>query len=119
MGTELGGWLDNRRGEWWLLAQLILISARILPPGRIPSVLGLRAWPRPLELAGVLLLLSGIVMAAQAPCCPRQQPLPASTCRDDKPTDPERGTNAADTRCIRPCCCAPWVLCWSWAALFT
>ena len=27
-GFSWGGWLDNRRGEWWLLAQLLLTSYR-------------------------------------------------------------------------------------------
>ena len=30
-GFSWGGWLDNRRGEWWLLAQLLLITAHLLP----------------------------------------------------------------------------------------
>ena len=65
-GLSWGGWLDNRRGEWWLLAQLILISAHLLPPWPAPTVLGLETWPRPACIVGMLLLLSGIVMAAQA-----------------------------------------------------
>ena len=65
-GLSWGGWLDNRRGEWWLLAQLILISAHLLPPWPAPAVLGLESWPQAVCIVGVLLLLSGIVMAAQA-----------------------------------------------------
>ena len=30
-GFSWSGWLDNRRGEWWLLAQLLLITAHLLP----------------------------------------------------------------------------------------
>ena len=31
-GLSWGGWLDNRQGEWWLLAQIILIAAHLFPP---------------------------------------------------------------------------------------
>ena len=88
-GLSWGGWLDNRRGEWWLLAQLILISAHLLPPWPAPAVLGLETWPRPACIVGVLLLLSGIVMAAGL-CRPRQQPLSAAGCQAGKPPDPPR-----------------------------
>ena len=79
-GLSWGGWLDNRRGEWWLLAQLILISAHLLPPWPAPTVLGLETWPRPAFIVGMLLLLSGIVMAAQAfaPLGSSLSPLPAA-----------------------------------------
>ena len=65
-GLSWGGWLDNRRGEWWLLAQLLLITAHLLPPWPAPVVWGLNIWPRPVVIVGVLLLLGGLVMAAQA-----------------------------------------------------
>ena len=37
-GLSWGGWLDNRRGEWWLLAQLLLIrrpSATRIPTSHL------------------------------------------------------------------------------------
>jgi protein-S-isoprenylcysteine O-methyltransferase Ste14 len=64
-GLSWGGWLDNRRGEWWLLAQVLLILAHALPPWPAPGSWGY-AWPLPLALTGVLLLLVGLVLALQA-----------------------------------------------------
>ena len=64
-GLSWGGWLDNRHGEWWLLAQLALIAAHLLPPWPAPGAWGY-AWPLPLALAGAILLLLGLVLAVQA-----------------------------------------------------
>lgn len=64
-GLSWGGWLDNRRGEWWLLAQLALIAAHLLPPWPAPGSWGY-AWPLPLALSGALLFLLGLALAAQA-----------------------------------------------------
>jgi protein-S-isoprenylcysteine O-methyltransferase Ste14 len=64
-GLSWGGWLDNRHGEWWLLAQLLLIAAHLLPPWPAPGVWGY-AWPLALAAAGALLLLLGLVLAALA-----------------------------------------------------
>ena len=64
-GLSWGGWLDNRRGEWWLLAQLSLIVAHLLPPWPAPGSWGY-AWPLPLALAGAMLFLVGLGLAAQA-----------------------------------------------------
>ena len=70
-GLSWGGWLDNRRGEWWLLAQLLLIAAHLLPAS--PPVTswgltawGLTSWPRPLQLTGVLILLAALLLAARS-----------------------------------------------------
>ena len=65
-GLSWGGWLDNRRGEWWLLAQLLLITAHLLPPWPTAAAWGLEIWPRPVSIIGVLVLLGGFVVAAQA-----------------------------------------------------
>jgi protein-S-isoprenylcysteine O-methyltransferase Ste14 len=59
------GWLDNRHGEWWLLAQLLLIAANLFPPWPAPGSWGY-AWPLPLAVAGALLFASGLALAAQA-----------------------------------------------------
>ena len=64
-GLTWGGWLDNRKGEWWLLAQLILIAAHLLPPWPAPASWGLAIWPRPLFGLGVLILLAGCTLAGQ------------------------------------------------------
>jgi len=64
-GLSWGGWLDNRHGEWWLLAQLVLIAAHLLPPWPAPGAWGY-AWPLPLALVGALLFLLGLGLAAQA-----------------------------------------------------
>ena len=61
-GLSWGGWLDNRRGEWWLFGQLVLIALDIALP----------AWPlrwsspQGLMVVGVVVLIAGLVLAAVA-----------------------------------------------------
>ena len=50
-GLTWAGWRDNRRGEWWLLAQVLLIAAHLLPPWPAPGAWGY-AWPLPVAIAG-------------------------------------------------------------------
>ena len=50
--------MDNRRGEWWLLAQLLLITAHLLPVWPAPASFGVAIWPKPLFGLGLLLLIS-------------------------------------------------------------
>ncbi len=64
-GLSWGGWLDNRRGEWWLLAQLLLIALLLLPPYPAPAALGL-VWPLALRLLGAAAALVGLVAALRA-----------------------------------------------------
>ena len=61
-GLSWGGWLDNRRGEWWLLGQLVLIALDIVLPVW-PSL-----WRAPMVLMvmGALVLFSGLMLAAVA-----------------------------------------------------
>ena len=61
-GLSWGGWLDNRRGEWWLLGQLVLIGLDIALPAW-PS-----QWraPQGVMVAGGLVLIGGLVLAAVA-----------------------------------------------------
>ena len=61
-GLSWGGWLDNRRGEWWLLGQLVLIGLDIALPAW-PS-----QWRAPLGVmvAGGLVMIAGLVLAAVA-----------------------------------------------------
>ena len=64
-GFTKGGWRDNRHGEWWLLAQLALITLLLAPPLPPPARLGV-PWPWPARLAGVALLVLGLVGALRA-----------------------------------------------------
>ena len=68
-GFSWGGWWDNRRGEWWLLAQLLLIAAHLLPVWPAPASWGLVSWPRSLFGVGLFLLALGLVRAIQALFC--------------------------------------------------
>lgn len=64
-GLSWGGWLDNRQGEWWLLAQIILITAHLLPPWPSLSRWGY-AWPLPIAIFGVCLFCVGMLFVVQA-----------------------------------------------------
>jgi protein-S-isoprenylcysteine O-methyltransferase Ste14 len=64
-GFTLAGWRDNRRGEWWLAAQLLLIAALLLPAWPAPAAFGL-SWPLALRLAGAALVLLALVGAARS-----------------------------------------------------
>ncbi|MCT0223894.1 isoprenylcysteine carboxylmethyltransferase family protein [Synechococcus sp. CS-1328] len=64
-GFSWRGWLDNRHGEWWLIAQLVLIAAHALPAWPAPARLGL-VWPWHLQLLGWGLFILGLALAAQA-----------------------------------------------------
>jgi protein-S-isoprenylcysteine O-methyltransferase Ste14 len=63
-GLTWAGWRDNRRGEWWLLAQVLLIAANLLPPWPAPGAWGY-AWPLPVAIGGAVLFLVGLVLALQ------------------------------------------------------
>lgn len=65
-GFSWGGWLDNRRGEWWLAAQLLLLTAHLLPVWPAPAFWGITSWPGLLFIAGLLILGLGLSMAIQA-----------------------------------------------------
>ena len=65
-GFSRAGWRDNRRGEWWLLAQLVLIALDVV----LPTWPSTWAWP-PLLLpwlpaTGLVLLLGGLLLAGVA-----------------------------------------------------
>ena len=82
-GFTLAGWSDNRRGEWWLVAQLLLIAALLLPAWPVPVALGL-TWPLALRLAGGALVLLALVGAARsllqlgASLTPLPEPMPGA-----------------------------------------
>ena len=67
-GFSWGGWLDNRRGEWWLMGQILLIGAHLLPrwPQQFALGLGFARWPWQLNLVGALLVMAGLTLAIQA-----------------------------------------------------
>jgi protein-S-isoprenylcysteine O-methyltransferase Ste14 len=64
-GFSREGLRDNRRGEWWLLAQAALILAHLSPPLPPPSALGL-AWPLGARLLGWSVFAVGLALAARA-----------------------------------------------------
>jgi protein-S-isoprenylcysteine O-methyltransferase Ste14 len=96
-GLSWGGWLDNRRGEWWLLAQLLLIAAHLLPAWPAPGAWGY-AWPFPLAVTGAALLLAGVLLALQAfvRLGPSLTPLP------EPMADAALVTSGAYARCRHP-----------------
>ena len=61
-GLSWGGWLDNRRGEWWFLGQLVLIALDIA----LPAWPSLWSSPQGLMVVGVVALIGGLVLAAVA-----------------------------------------------------
>lgn len=63
-GFSWAGLRDNRRGEWWLIAQMVLILAHLLPATPSPASLGL-VWPLPARFAGLALFSLGLVLAGQ------------------------------------------------------
>jgi len=75
-GSGLGAWLrrwgfswrgllDNRRGEWWLCGQLLLIAAQLLPPRPRLAALGLD-WPLVLQGLGWAVFGLGLTLAIQS-----------------------------------------------------
>lgn len=64
-GLSWGGWIDNRHGEWWLVAQGLLILLHLLPATPLPARLGI-AWPAAAPGLGWGLLVVGLVLATTA-----------------------------------------------------
>ncbi|MEB3255563.1 MAG: methyltransferase [Synechococcaceae cyanobacterium] len=62
-GFSWSGWRDNRRGEWWLAGQLLLIAAVVLLPTWPALPL---AWPPAARWLGALLLLLFLAQALRA-----------------------------------------------------
>jgi len=63
-GFSWAGLRDNRHGEWWLIAQMVLITAHLLPPTPAPASLGLE-WPTPLRIVGIAVFAAGLALGAQ------------------------------------------------------
>ncbi len=59
------GLINNQQGEWWLIAQLILITAHLLPPWPSTIVIGFE-WPLILTITGISIILLGLTLATRA-----------------------------------------------------
>lgn len=94
-GFTPAGLASNRHGEWWLLAQLILIGALALPPVAAAT---LPRWPGPLRLLGAITLVVGLGLVLQAfrdlgpSLTPLPDPMPGAALR----------TEGAYRRCRHP-----------------
>ena len=93
-GLSWDGLVSNRRGEWWLLAQLTLISCHLLPPWPTPDSLGLQ-WPLLFTITGAVVLAIGLGLALQGFVClgPSLSPLP----------DPKPGADLVTTGVYEHC----------------
>ncbi|MFN5193574.1 MAG: methyltransferase family protein [Cyanobacteriota bacterium] len=89
-GFTWNGWRTNSHGEWWLLAQLLLILAHGLPALPAPALLGVH-WPLGLRLLGAGMLMFGLVQAGRSALAlgpsltPLPQPLPDTPLVSDGP----------------------------------
>ena len=89
-GFTAAGWRDNRRGEWWLLAQLLLIAALLCPAWPAPAALGL-LWPLAARLLGAGLVLLALLGAGRsllrlgASLTPLPEPMPGAALITDGP----------------------------------
>ena len=63
-GLSWDGWINNRRGEWWLLAQLALITCHLLSAWPKPEFFGI-SWPHAAQLTGLIILAIGLGLAVQ------------------------------------------------------
>ena len=82
-GFTLEGWHDNRRGEWWLLAQLLLILAHLLPAVPAPQNFGI-IWPDALRILGISSFVAGLLLSLRsfhalgASLSPLPEPMPGA-----------------------------------------
>ena len=63
-GFSWRGFMTNERGEWWLLAQVVLISTHALPAWS-PWLVERLHWLPMLQLIGLLVFAVGLVLAFQ------------------------------------------------------
>jgi len=67
-GLRWRGFIDNKKGEWWLIAQLLLITAHAMPA--LPALPTLKKfgfnWAEPFMIIGFCFLLLGIVIISRA-----------------------------------------------------
>jgi protein-S-isoprenylcysteine O-methyltransferase Ste14 len=96
-GFSWAGLRDNRHGEWWLIAQMTLIVAHLLPAIPSPSSLGL-PWPLAVRIAGLAVFVLGLLLAGQgvlslgASLSPLPEPMPGA----------DLVTSGAYSRCRHP-----------------
>jgi len=96
-GLSWDGWFNNRRGEWWFMAQLALITFHLLPAWPKPWIFGI-CWPHAAQLMGLITLATGLGLAVQGflTLGPSLSPLP----------DPKPGADLVTTgvyaRCRHP-----------------
>ncbi len=64
-GLRWRGLFDNEQGEWWLLSQVSIIAAHLLPSWPSPMNLGF-AWPKVAENIGLSLFLFGVILSMRA-----------------------------------------------------
>ena len=63
-GLSWDGWINNRRGEWWLLAQLVLITCHLFPAW--PETEFFKGtWHHAAQLTGLITLVIGLSLAVQ------------------------------------------------------
>ncbi|WP_254217208.1 isoprenylcysteine carboxylmethyltransferase family protein [Synechococcus sp. CCY 9618] len=63
-GFSWAGLRDNRHGEWWLIAQMGLILAHLLPATPSPASLGLH-WPLAVRFIGLAVFAVGLLLGGQ------------------------------------------------------
>jgi protein-S-isoprenylcysteine O-methyltransferase Ste14 len=82
-GFTWEGLRDNRRGEWWLIAQMVLILAHLLPATPSPLSIGLH-WPLWVRIVGLTLFAIGLLVGGQgtlnlgASLSPLPDPIPGA-----------------------------------------
>jgi len=64
-GLRWNGLIDNQKGEWWLLGQILLISAHLIP-AKPTSIIYQSSFPQAFIFIGSCLFLLGAVLAAKA-----------------------------------------------------
>ncbi len=64
-GLSWKGLINNQKGEWWLIIQILLILAHISAPYPSPVLLGVE-WPLIFKILGIVILSAGIVLAFKA-----------------------------------------------------
>ena len=98
-GLSWDGWFNNRRGEWWLMAQLVLISCHLIPAWPKPAAFGI-AWPAAAQIVGLITLTIGLGLAVQGflKLGPSLSPLP----------DPKPGADLVTTGVYARCRLGDW-----------
>ena len=64
-GFSWQGIINNKKGEWWLFAQILLIAAHLIPQWPSQDALNF-VWPPLLLLLGIGLIIRGIFLATMS-----------------------------------------------------